>query len=84
MAMNNTSWGDAVAAAVQAVGVSAGTPITPLQLKLIWRAVKGEDVTHLIANAEITDVVSSGNTQTGPAGGPLPITSLPGTGSITA
>lgn len=83
MAMNNTVWGDAVAAAIQSVGVVAGTPVTPTQLQLIWRAIKGEDITHLIGNAEINDVQSNGVTGNGPAGGPLPIASLPGTGSIT-
>lgn len=81
MAMNNTVWGDAVAAAIQSIGVSAGTPVTPAQLQLIWRAIKGEDITHLVANAEINDVATTGTVTSGPGAGGATVSS--GAGSIT-
>lgn len=81
MAMDNTVWGDAVAAAIQSIGVAAGTPITPAQLQLVWRAVKGEDITHLVGNAEINDVATTGTVTSGPGAGGA--TTASGTGSIT-
>lgn len=76
MAMDGDSWGTSVASAIQAIGVSAGTPVTPAQLEAVWKAIKGEDVTHLTNNVEVD---SDGDTGTGSAGGPLPIADLPGT-----
>ncbi len=82
MALNTNRWGDAVAAAIQAEGITAGTPITTGQLEDIWRAIKGEDVTEITTNALVSTTVT-GATGTGPSGGPLPITAQPGTGGVS-
>jgi hypothetical protein len=61
MAMNSTAWGTRVAAAVQAAGVSAGTPVTTGQLEAIWQAIKGEDVTEIKNADTITNNVQPGS-----------------------
>ena len=66
-------WGKAVADAVKALGVEAGTAVTDTQLEAMWTAVKTEDRGQLTGKSNIV-----GATLTGPAGGPLPITLGPG------
>lgn len=70
-----TIWGKAVADAIKAIGVSAGTPVTDTQLEQIWAAIKGEDRSQLTTKAA---TATTGATGTGPAGGPLPIAAVPG------
>ena len=54
MPMNPSTWGPTVAAAVKAVGVSAGTPITDAQLQAIWTAIVTAHDTHISGNAQVT------------------------------
>lgn len=44
---NDTVWGANIAAAIKALGVSAGTPVDDAQLALVWKAIKGEDISQL-------------------------------------
>jgi len=53
MALDKVRWGNAVANAVKAVGVTAGTDVTDDQLKLIWQAMAGESKTEINTNAGI-------------------------------
>lgn len=53
MALDKDRWGAAVAAAVQSIGVVAGTPVTTTQLELMWKAIKNEDKTEVNTNADI-------------------------------
>lgn len=76
MALQPTSWGDAVAAAVKAVGVDNSAPITDAQLQQIWRAVCTEHDTEISSNLEATGTTTvAGGSSAGthpttiPAGG---------------
>ena len=74
MALDSASaWGIAIAAAVKAVGVTAGTPVTDGQLESIWTAVKTEDRSQLTSKSDVAGV-----TGIGVPGGPLPIALGPG------
>ena len=42
-----TVWGQDVADAIAAVGVTAGAPVTPAQLALIWKAIKEVTITQM-------------------------------------
>ncbi|MEE8299289.1 MAG: hypothetical protein V3R67_07915 [Thermodesulfobacteriota bacterium] len=53
MSLDKDRWGQNVADAVAAIGITAGTPITPAQLAIVWKAIKGEDKTEFNANADI-------------------------------
>ncbi len=53
MALDKDRWGQNVADAIAALGVVAGTPVTPTQLADMWKAIKGEDKTEVNANADI-------------------------------
>lgn len=44
---SDTVWGAKVAAAIKALGVGAGTPVDDAKLALVWKAVKGEDISQL-------------------------------------
>lgn len=44
---SDTIWGANVAAAIKALGVEAGTAVDDAQLALVWKAVKGEDISQL-------------------------------------
>ena len=70
-----TVWGKDIADAIKAIGVSAGTPVTDVQLELVWAAIKGEDRSQLTTKAATS---TTGATGTGAAGGPLPIAAVPG------
>jgi len=54
MAMNGSAWGTAVADAIAAIGIAAGTPITSGQLASVWQAICAEHDTHITNNAEVT------------------------------
>lgn len=54
MAMNPTTWGAAVAAAVKALNIQAGTPITDAQLVTVWQTITSEHDSHISANAAVT------------------------------
>lgn len=53
MALNKTRWGDNIAAAVKAIGITDQAKITDEQLKLIWRAMAQESMVELAANAVV-------------------------------
>jgi hypothetical protein len=53
MAMNNVRWGDNIAAAVLALNVQDNAKITDMQLKLLWRAVAGENITEISGFAKV-------------------------------
>jgi len=54
MPLNNTRWGDAIAARVLALAVADDAPITIGGLQQVWRAVKDEDIIEWAANGTIT------------------------------
>lgn len=54
MAMSNTRMGDAMAAAVQAAGVSGTTPITNTQLNTIWENVAAAMITEFSGHASVS------------------------------
>ena len=76
MPLTNPRWGDAVAAAVLAVGVDDSAEVTVAQLEAVWNAVCGEHITEITGNAITT---SNGVTAAHAPGGPAPIVGLPGT-----
>lgn len=55
-------WGKDCADAISAVGVSAGTPITPGQLEAVWAAIKTVTISNLgkadVASGNFIDSVS--------------------------
>lgn len=53
MALDKDAWGALLLAKVQAVGVTAGTPISPTQLLEVWKAIADADKTHITGNADI-------------------------------
>jgi hypothetical protein len=53
MALDNTRWGNAVAAAVQGVGITDDAKITTGQLEVVWRAICGEHQGEIDTNADI-------------------------------
>lgn len=53
MALNNTRWGDGIAAAVKALGISDQAKITDDQLKLVWRAMAAESIIEVSAHADV-------------------------------
>lgn len=53
MSLDGNRLGSAVAAAVSAAGITAGTPITPSQLEDIWQRVFREDVIEYQGNAVV-------------------------------
>lgn len=60
MPMNGNTWGTAVKNAIAALGITAGTEVTPTQLEQFWQAVKVQDVTHITGNSVVTGNVTSG------------------------
>lgn len=82
MALDKTRWGNAVAAAVKAVGVQAGTDVTDAQLQAIWQAMADESKKEINTNAGIE--LQAGDVQVPGAGlsnGGGPVT---GTANIAA
>jgi len=81
MALDGDILGAAIAAAVIAdqTGLS-GAEQTILIAK--WQIIAGEIISHITGNAVVNTTVT-GVTGTGAAGGPLPITAQPGTGTVT-
>lgn len=75
-----TVWGKAVADAIKAIGVSAGTPVTDGQLESIWAAIVGEHRTQLTVNAAIATTVAVASVSGVTVGAGV---SGPGTGSGT-
>lgn len=53
MPLNNVRWGDNIAAAIKALNVSDQQKISDMQLKLLWRAMAGESITEVGANADV-------------------------------
>lgn len=66
MALDPTRMGDAMATAVDAVGIVAGTPVTDAQRKAIWEGVATAIIAEFTANA----MVNPGSFTT-PTGGPV-------------
>lgn len=75
MPLTNPRWGDAVAAAIKALNITAGAPVTDTQLKAVWNAVKGEDITEITTNGVVATTVV-GTLPTGPV-------AATGSGAIT-
>lgn len=76
MALDKTRWGNAVAAAVQAAGITDDAEITPSQLQVVWQAICDEHKTELSDNLQAvgTTTVTGGSSagthpSTIPAGG---------------
>lgn len=62
MAMNGNTWGSAVKAAVDALAIAPGTPITSGQLVAFWQAVCTINATHIASNAAVlTTAVTAGS-----------------------
>lgn len=74
-----TIWASSVIAAIDTTGLTAGE-ITTIQDA--WEAILGIHISHLTGNTLVSTTVT-GVTGTGPAGGPLPITTQPGVGGIS-
>ncbi len=68
---SNAVWGKAVADAIIAIGITAGTPITTGQLETVWAAIVGEHATQL-GKADVAPggFTNSGGPVTG-TGGPV-------------
>lgn len=66
------TWGADVKSAIDSVGVTAGSEVTPAQLIQVWTAIVGEHRDQLTTKAQTS---TTGATGSGPAGGPLPIVS---------
>ena len=58
MGFDKTRWGNDIASRIAAVGVVAGTPVTPAQLQEVWQAIKEGDVAEISTNADINLAVS--------------------------
>lgn len=54
MALNENTWGAAVAAAITPLVPAAGTPISAPQIQAIWVAICGAHKTHISGNAVAT------------------------------
>lgn len=68
MPRSNDTAGTAIAAAVKAVAIKAGSPVTDNQLEAVWKAAMGALFTHDAANATITTEVT-GQVISGPGSG---------------
>lgn len=80
MALDKDRLGDAIAAAVQAQGITAGTPISTGQLQTMWRAIAKEIIDEFTGHAVVTSTVAVASvTGVTPGAG----ASGPGTGSAT-
>lgn len=53
MPLDNTRWGDAIAARVIALAVADTSPITPGTLQIVWRSIKDEDIIEWTANGRV-------------------------------
>jgi hypothetical protein len=61
MALDGTTMGQSVAAAVVASAPSDGAPVTTAQLEAVWIAACTEIVNHIKANGVTTTPVTSGS-----------------------
>lgn len=66
-----TVWGAETAAAIKAVGVTAGTKVTDAQLAQIWEAVKTVTVASLGTGDVAPGSFSNGGGPVGGTGGPI-------------
>lgn len=73
MALDSPSTvGAEIAAAVKAVGITAGTPVTDAQLQAMWTAVYTQIYTQLTTKAAVAPgSMNVGGTPVVGAGGPL-------------
>ena len=53
MTMNKDSWGTLTFNKIEAMGITAGTPITDDQLSEVWKRVAESNKEHISANADI-------------------------------
>ena len=75
--------GVAIAAAVKAVAIEPGAPVTDAQLEAVWKAAMDKLFAHDAANAVITTDVN-GTVTTGPgSGGTVIGTGVKSSGGIT-
>jgi len=82
MALSGTVLGNAIAETIISSYGSSMTDAEKVILRARWRTIAGAIVTHITTNAVVNTTVT-GATDTGPDGGPLPITSQPGVGTVT-
>ena len=82
MALSGTTLGIAIAENIIASYGSSMTAAEKTALRQRWINVATVIVTHITTNAVVNTTVT-GETGTGPDGGPLPITSQPGVGTVT-
>ena len=71
MSLNNITWGNAVAAAIVAQGITDSAPVTPEQLAAVWQAICGAHITEL-GNADVAAgsfTTPTGGNVTGTGGG---------------
>ena len=76
MALDGDRMGIAIATAITAAKPADGAAMTPTELETMWKTIAGKIIDEFTNNGEVS---TSGATGSGPAGGPLPITSQPGT-----
>lgn len=74
--LDGNRWGSAIKVAIDGLTIPQDRVITDGELESFWQAITSEHVSEVTTNAEVS---SDGATGTGPKGGPLPITALPGT-----
>ena len=70
-----TVWGQETADAIQTVGVTAGTPVTPAQLAEVWKKIKEVSVESLgqgdVAPGSFTAPPGTGGGPVTGVGGPV-------------
>ncbi len=83
MPLTNTglTWRDSLISSL-GIGFSGMSTEEENLVKNAWLALCNTHISHITGNSLISTTVT-GQTGTGPEGGPLPITSQPGTGVIT-
>ena len=76
MSLDGDRLGVAIATAITAAKPDDGAAMTPTELETMWKVIAGEIVDEFVNNGETS---TSGATDVGTPGGPLTITSQPGT-----
>lgn len=79
MAMNKDILGAAIDTAVNAIATAPTSPGYSLE---VWKAVSEQIILHIQSSASVS-VTSNGATDAGTPGGPLSISSLPGSGTVS-
>ena len=76
MALDGDRLGVAIATAITAAKPADGAAMSSSELESMCKTIAGEIIDEFTNNGQVS---TSGATGSGPAGGPLPITSQPGT-----